>query len=59
MMGLSMGIIAFCFHLGLAVGPTSMGVAIKATSLQDMFLVCASVLALGFFAVVGFLRPRR
>jgi MFS family permease len=59
MMGLSMGIIAFCFHLGLAVGPTSMGVAIKATSLQDMFLVCASVLALGLLAVVGFLRSRQ
>ena len=59
MMGLSMGIITFSFHLGLAVGPTSMGVAIRATSLQDMFLVCASVLALGLFAVVGVLKSRQ
>jgi hypothetical protein len=36
-----------------------MGVVIKATSLQDMFLVCASVLALGLLAVVGFLRSRQ
>jgi MFS family permease len=59
MMGLSMAVLAFCFHFGLAVGPTSMGVAVKATGLQDMFLVCASVLALGFLAVVGFLKSRQ
>lgn len=58
MMGVSMAILAFCFHFGLAVGPTSMGGAVKATGLQDMFLVCASVLALGFFAVVGLLKSR-
>jgi MFS family permease len=57
-MGFSMAILSFSFHLGMAVGPTSMGMAIRATGLQNMFLVCASVLALGFFAVVGFLKSR-
>jgi len=58
MMALSMAILAFSFHFGLAVGPTSMGVAVKATGLRDMFLVCASILALGFLVVVALLKSR-
>ncbi len=56
MLGLSMGITTFCFHLGLAVGPTSMGYAAKATDLGIMFLICASVLAAGLLASMGLLK---
>jgi len=58
-MGLSMAIGAFCFHLGLAVGPTSMGVVAEATNFKIMFLVCASVLAIGVLAIAGLLKNRR
>jgi MFS family permease len=59
MMGLAMGILSFSFHFGLAVGPTSMGVAARAANLQTLFLVCASIVGVGFLAVVGLLRHRQ
>jgi DHA1 family multidrug resistance protein-like MFS transporter len=56
MLGVSMGITTFSFHLGLAVGPTSMGYVAKGSGFEIMFLLCASVLGAGLLASTGLLR---
>ena len=59
LMGLSMGITAFCFHLGLAAGPTSLGHVAEATSFGTMYLMSAAISAIGLFAIAGLLRFRQ
>ena len=59
LMGLSMGITAFCFHLGLAIGPTSMGYVAEATSFGTMFLVSAAISGVGLVPIAGLLRSRK
>jgi MFS family permease len=59
LMGLSMGTTAFCFHLGLAIGPTSMGYVAEATNFGTMFLLSASILGVGLLAIMRMLRSRQ
>jgi MFS family permease len=56
--GLSMGIFACIFQVGLAVGPTSMGYVAEMSSFETMFLACGSSLALGLLVILALMRAR-
>ncbi len=56
--GLSMAVTVCFFHIGMAVGPTAMGLIAGISSFETMFLACAASLALGLFITLGLMRAR-
>jgi len=56
--GLSMGVTACLFQIGLAAGATAMGAVAGISSFEIMFLVCALCLAIGLLVVFGLMRSR-
>ncbi len=56
--GLSMGIFACIFQVGLAVGATTMGFVAEMSNFETMFLVCGSSLAFGLLITLGLMRAR-
>lgn len=51
--GLSMGIFACFFQVGLAVGATTMGFVAEMSNFETMFLACGSSLAFGLLIILG------
>lgn len=56
--GLAMGIFAAIFQIGLAVGPTVLGLVAGKTGFVTMFLACAAVVAFGLIVIFILLRSK-
>ena len=56
--GLSMGVFACLFQVGLAVGATTMGFVAEMSSFETMFLTCGSSLAFGLLVILGLMWAR-
>jgi DHA1 family multidrug resistance protein-like MFS transporter len=54
--GLSMGIFACLFQVGLAVGATTMGFVAEMSNFETMFMACGSSLAFGLLIILGLMR---
>ena len=56
--GLAMGIYAAVFQVGLAVGPTVLGLVVGVTGYVTMFLACAALVLFGLLLIFFLLRSK-